>query len=202
MAIQFPCASCGQPIEIDDEWGGKTVACPFCHSRINAPLESQLAETEQVPTAAPVTPGVAQTDSSVVPADSVGVPERNRLAVVAAILAGLALIGLLTFNRIVAAHQEELQQVQNRTFELMDEGTGMFVASQKASMEVYEDNGGVPPNWILALGLVMALSGLVWLAALICGIFAVRKPFHRQYAVAALVACGISPVIFCCCGGL
>ncbi len=202
MAIQFPCVSCGQPIEIDDEWGGKTVACPFCHSRINAPLESQFAEVEQVPTASPVTPGVQDADPSVTPVSSVGVPESNRLAVVAVILAGLLLIGLITVNRIVAAHREELLQVQNRTQELADDGTGLIIASQKAWMEVYEQNGGVPPNWILAMVLVMALSGLVWLAALICAILALRKPLNRQFAVAALAVCGISPVVFCCCGGL
>ncbi len=202
MAIQFPCASCGQPIEIDDEWGGKTVACPFCHNRINAPLESQLAEVEPVPTAAAVTPVVELPDPSVAPAHPAGVPGPNRLAVVAVIFAGLLLIGLITVNRITAAHREELEQVQNRALELTDEGAGVIVASQKAWMEVYEDNGGVPPNWLMTMALVMALSGLVWLGALICGILALRKASYRHFAVATLAVCGISPVVFCCCGGL
>jgi len=202
MAIQFPCASCGQPIEIDDEWGGKTVACPFCHSRIIAPIESQLPDAEFVPTASPAAPDTGQLGPSLAHAYTVGVAASNRLAVVAVTLAGMMLVGLITVNRIAAAHRPELQQVQNRTLELADGGAGMIIASQKAWVEVYEKNGGVPPDWILAAALTMVLSGMLWLAALICGILAVRKPLHRHFAIASLVVCGVSPVVFCCSGGL
>jgi len=202
MAIQFPCASCGQPIEIDNEWGGKMVACPFCHSRIMAPVESQLVEAEHVPTATPVPPAVERPGPAVPPAYSAGVGESNRLAVVAVTLAGLLLLGLITVNRITAAHRQELQQVQDRALELTEGGAGMIIASQKAWVEVYEKNGGAPPDWLLAAALVMILSGMIWLAAIICGILAVRRPMHRHFAIASLVVCGVSPVIFCCCGGL
>lgn len=40
MAIRFACPSCGQPIEIDDEWAGQSVACPYCRRVVAAPRES------------------------------------------------------------------------------------------------------------------------------------------------------------------
>ena len=43
MAIQFHCANCGQPIEVDQEHAGRTAACPYCQSMIRAPTESTLA---------------------------------------------------------------------------------------------------------------------------------------------------------------
>jgi len=40
MAIQFPCPSCSQPIEVDDEYAGQTAACPYCRRVVNVPTES------------------------------------------------------------------------------------------------------------------------------------------------------------------
>jgi hypothetical protein len=42
MAIQFACTTCLQPIEVDDEHGGKQVSCPYCRNIITAPMESTL----------------------------------------------------------------------------------------------------------------------------------------------------------------
>jgi hypothetical protein len=40
MAIQFPCPSCSQPIEVDDEYAGQSAACPYCRRVVNVPTES------------------------------------------------------------------------------------------------------------------------------------------------------------------
>jgi hypothetical protein len=40
MAIQFPCPSCKQPIEVDDEYAGQSAACPYCRRVVNVPTES------------------------------------------------------------------------------------------------------------------------------------------------------------------
>jgi hypothetical protein len=40
MAIQFPCPSCSQPIEVDDEYAGQAAACPYCRRVVNVPTES------------------------------------------------------------------------------------------------------------------------------------------------------------------
>ena len=42
MAIQFRCAKCAQPIEVDDVYAGQTAACPYCRHVINVPAESTL----------------------------------------------------------------------------------------------------------------------------------------------------------------
>jgi hypothetical protein len=53
MAIQFQCPSCGQPIEIDDEWAGQEVSCPFCRKVVTAPANSTWHAT-RIPQAAPL----------------------------------------------------------------------------------------------------------------------------------------------------
>ena len=40
MSIQFLCPACSQPIEIDDEWSARPVACPYCRKTITAPESS------------------------------------------------------------------------------------------------------------------------------------------------------------------
>ncbi len=37
MAIRFICPACRQPLEIDDAWGGQSVACPYCRRVVTAP---------------------------------------------------------------------------------------------------------------------------------------------------------------------
>ena len=51
MPIQFLCVSCEHPIEIDDEWAGKSVACPFCRNTVVAPVESTYEPPSVVPAA-------------------------------------------------------------------------------------------------------------------------------------------------------
>lgn len=58
MAIRFACPSCGQPIEIDDEWAGQSVACPYCRRVVNAPRESSWPPGN-VPVAAPAAASTA-----------------------------------------------------------------------------------------------------------------------------------------------
>lgn len=41
MAIQFMCAACGQPIEVDDEMANQAVTCPYCRKVVTAPLVSE-----------------------------------------------------------------------------------------------------------------------------------------------------------------
>jgi hypothetical protein len=37
MPVQFNCAACGKPIEIDDEFAGQAVTCPYCRGVVKAP---------------------------------------------------------------------------------------------------------------------------------------------------------------------
>lgn len=57
MAIQFICSGCRQPIEVDPEWAGQTVMCPYCRYVQTAPAESTF-RPEAVRPASPVRPPV------------------------------------------------------------------------------------------------------------------------------------------------
>jgi len=66
MAIQFHCAGCGQPIEVDDEYAGRVAVCPHCR------------QVTSVPSASTYTPGGgAATRESEVGAPVVGGPDRG-----------------------------------------------------------------------------------------------------------------------------
>src|SRR5512138_3207750 len=52
MAIRFACPSCRQPIEVDDNWAGQSVACPYCRNVVTAPSSSTWPGAE-VPMANP-----------------------------------------------------------------------------------------------------------------------------------------------------
>ena len=53
MAIRFACPSCRQPIEIDNEWAGQSVGCPYCRKVVSAPHASTWPES-QIPVGTPV----------------------------------------------------------------------------------------------------------------------------------------------------
>ena len=46
MAIRFQCPSCHKPIEIEDAWAGRSVACCYCEQVLEAPHESTWAPDE------------------------------------------------------------------------------------------------------------------------------------------------------------
>lgn len=48
MPIQFRCQHCEQPIEVDDEYAGKTAACPYCQHVNSIPQSSTYIPTEAV----------------------------------------------------------------------------------------------------------------------------------------------------------
>ncbi len=50
MPIRFACPSCRQPIEIDDQWAGQSVACPYCRNVVSAPTTSTW-QTPEIPMA-------------------------------------------------------------------------------------------------------------------------------------------------------
>lgn len=50
MAIQFRCAACQQPIEVDDQYANQSAECPYCRKVITVPGISTLAD--QPPAAA------------------------------------------------------------------------------------------------------------------------------------------------------
>jgi hypothetical protein len=57
MAIQFNCPGCAQPIEVDEEFAGRTAGCPYCRQVVTVPMRSSLEATPAA-TARPITPPV------------------------------------------------------------------------------------------------------------------------------------------------
>lgn len=55
MPIRFTCPACRQPLEIDDDWGGQSVACPYCRKVVTAPRTSTWLSGE-IPVASPGRP--------------------------------------------------------------------------------------------------------------------------------------------------
>ena len=53
MAIRFQCPSCHRPIEIEETWAGRSVACCYCDQVVEAPHESTWAPDEETPLASP-----------------------------------------------------------------------------------------------------------------------------------------------------
>ena len=53
MSIQFKCAKCSNPVEVDDPLAGQLATCPFCHTVIQVPAASTL-DLAQLPQARPM----------------------------------------------------------------------------------------------------------------------------------------------------
>lgn len=200
MAIRFQCGACSQPIEVDDEWASKTVACPYCRKTVTAPAESILDDLSRIPTAFPLTPPEAAVPPPLAPPypapPLAGHP--NGIALVALGLAFCVLASLLIAGAVAARHRLEFESLQEQVLELQEEGMGFIAATQQASADFYESHGGMPPGWMMALVFLELGGGLAWIATIVCGVIAVRRPRRRGFAVASLVIAGLVPIVFCC----
>ncbi len=202
MALRFHCGSCSQPIEVDDEWASRAVACPYCRNTVTAPAESTITDVSQVPLASPLAADEETTAQPIPPfAEVAKVHRRNRIAAVALGLACGAAAQFVFVGILFAPHRLEMEAIQERVTSLQQEGTGSLAAMQQAGMEFYENYGGVPPGWMIAAVLFEMGGALMWIAALVCALIALRRPERRRLSVTALVVTGLVPVLLCC-GGL
>lgn len=204
MAIRFQCAACSQPIEVDDEWAMRLVACPYCRRTVTAPRESFLPEVSEIPTAKPsgthAWAGQEIVTASPPPVYIQRGPSmalrRNHVGTAAAVLAGLAIAFVVAFLLVTRPHQTELLEL-SRTMQ-----TGGFGQMMKAQQEMIDKNGGRLPSWMTMMILCELAGGMVWFAALICGLIGLRGVYDRRdKAIIALVICGILPIVACCGGG-
>lgn len=203
MAIRFQCGSCSQPIEVDDEWASKTVACPYCRKTITAPAESTIGDVSRIPIALPVAPGqTASAQMEPVQAPPVPYPDAslayhpNRIALVALALACGEVVLLIAMQWVMASNRLEAE-------ELMKTLTPATSFSQilEAQSEFFKSRGGVP-RWMIAFSLLELTTGLNWIALVTCGIIGVRRTQHRASAIVALIISGLVPIFFCCGGFL
>ncbi len=188
MPIRFKCVSCDQPIEVDDDWASKMVACPYCRQTVTAPTASTF-EPEEIPLAAPVS-GLS-TETYAAPHTPVAT-RSNRIALVALILAVGSLGLYIAGNAFFVPHLDELEAIATPG--------STFSENMEAQRVFFEKYGGAPPPWFLA-GFACAFGSLAaWLAATICAIIGLRRPMGRTPAVAALVLCGLLTLLAC--GGM
>ena len=197
MAIRFQCAACGQPIEIDDEWALKAVACPYCRKTITAPAESTLADPTHIPVAVPLATSPRESANAFASPDGLIAPpdtRRNYCAVIALILAVAVFALVLISAAIMASHDSEMEG-------LVEAGMNP-TQQQEALSKLRADYGGSLPGW-LVVSLVMAGSTCVfWPAAAICGVIGVFRQRQRRLAVVALVIAGVELAYFVCGGAL
>jgi len=187
MAIQFQCAGCGQPIEIDDVWAGKTVACPYCRRTITAPLTSTLTDVGRIPTASPLS--VVGTAAVPYAPMAFKAENSNPLARTAFVLSCVMLGCWVSTWAVAAAHPTELAEVGRQ---VQESGSGAVIQSFLRS--------GQPPGWMVAIGLLEMGGLLTGMASLVCAVLALRRPVRRLPAVLALIACGV--VMFVMVAGL
>ncbi|MHC4697036.1 MAG: hypothetical protein ACYTFA_09855 [Planctomycetota bacterium] len=196
MAIRFQCASCCQPIEVDDEWASKTVACPYCRQTVTAPAESTLGDVAQMPTASPLDTG---------PADAVAGPRPpyplasrdvsgNRIAVVALVLACGTVALLATGSVLFAPHSAEVIELNEALSQARDPGEMAEVWS-----DFLKETGGIP-GWMVGGVLCVASAGTAWLASIVCAVIGMCRVRRRRLAVIALVISALV-AIFHCAGG-
>ncbi len=171
-------------MEVDDEWAGEHVACPFCQRVVTAPAESTITtlQNDLPPTARRLSPSGA---GDVIATGAAPPPRFNRLAVVGFGLS-LAAIFLLIFGQIMLQFVVD-EMGPNPTFE----------EQQKKTMELYKDPESAG-RMLLGAG-SLCLSFTCWLAGVIfSAIAATRKelPGHRV-AIAGITCSMLIPLLFC-----
>jgi len=193
MAIRFQCVACLQPIEVDDEWALKAVACPYCRRTVSAPSESTLDELSRIPVASklspvPVADGVATRPYPVPP--PVAPAGTNRIAAVALVL-GLLLLGAgLSAMGILRSNWAEVMEFAGPST--------TFQESVRRQSDFIQSRGGVPPNWMIAFSLLMIAAVFLWMATVVCGAIGLRGENRRTHAVIALIIAAAAPFVFCC----
>jgi hypothetical protein len=197
MAIQFQCPSCNQPIEVDDEWATKPVACPYCSKTVTAPESSTIGGGPPPPVALPADVLRGQPDVGARgmygPAPSPSAfaqtvqPEpagSNAYAPWALALSCAAAVLYFGLSFFVAAKVTTLA------------GPGATVEeAQKAMVERIQ--GGDLPGWLAVAAAGFILTLLVWLVALVLCILAVRRPARRGLTIVGFVVCAIIPAFIC-----
>lgn len=203
MSIRFQCGNCSQPIEIDDQWASKAVACPYCRKTVTAPAESTLKNLADVPLADPLTAPIGPPPAVLHPHATVAETSPNRIAVVAIALSSAMVLFIVLAGMVASSHQLEMEAMQKRIIELEKvEGTTPFSAAQQASAELLDEYGGMPPSWMIGLFMLYCCAGMTCLAALVCALVGMRRVRRRRLAIAALAMTAVFALLFCCGGFL
>ncbi len=188
MAIQFNCPGCQQPVEVDDEWAGEHVACPFCQRVVTAPAESTITalQDDLPPTARRLSsPG----PGGMVATEATALPRFNRLAAVGFGLS-LAAIFLLILSGILLQF-------------IVDElGPSPSIQEQQEKMAELMGDPETAGRFMLGAG-SLCLSFVCWLAGvIISAIAAARKDLPGRRLALAGIACSVLCLLLFCSGSL
>jgi hypothetical protein len=223
MAIQFSCPACGQPIEVDDEYGEHRVSCPYCRNIVNAPSESDptLAAkhaTDQAPDARPVTPFPGDGDpsqqvppSSAQPPPPPGAPHG---------------LGGPPWPRTPIPAMDLPTQVQGRNLPgvigLLSGmiAVGLYVAAATVIVSHHEELGFDPAGktdqkelqqrlidmsqeldkhpWLMTALWLFLGTGACWLVGLICSVIGMSRRYKRHIAsILGLIVALLLPAFNC-----
>ncbi len=178
MAIQFFCAACHQPIEVDDEMAKQAVTCPYCRKVVTAPGASESGVAKAAPSARVPEGSAVEAQPPAVPVQGgnrsgwVGLGCASVSLVILAIYCG----GLLSLGK--AAVNELGSDASSE-------------AIQKHVMEGMKDRP-------VLMGLTLVGMTLPPLVGIPCGIVSlVRRRSPRWPGIVSLVVLG--PILLCTC---
>lgn len=193
MAIQFFCAACHQPIEVDDDAANQSVTCPYCRKVVTAPFSSdpsvRMPGGERVREAGPLGHAPQPAADGTLSPLNYGTPTpqlpagRNTIGWVAFVFAILSLICIIATTIVYGSW-------------IASEGIKTPAEVQKRLGEV-QSSGQAPPALMTASG--MACLGVVaYLTALVTGIIGVvNKKQPRWPAIVAVVVVVGSVLLLC-----
>ena len=67
-----------------------------------------------------------------------------------------------------------------------------------AWQEYLSRRGGIPPAWMILSAMLEFCGAGVWIATVVCGLLALRRPQRRALAGIALAIAGLFVILFCC----
>ena len=204
MAIQFQCPGCNQPIEVDDQWSSRPVACPYCRQTVTAPAASTLEDAAAPPVASPLG-GPRPSEHAGTSTDMHGAfgpaPCHEGIAIPAGQsnpfapwALALGCLGLLVFVAVnITMGMKVMSQAgPGATPEEIQE---TLAEMQKDAFD--QAQAGTMPGWVIGVVLGMLLIFMLWVAGVVLTILAMRRPTRRGMSIGALVVSGVLPVLIC-----
>ncbi|MCK6484613.1 MAG: hypothetical protein L6R00_10830 [Phycisphaerae bacterium] len=189
MAIQFRCTGCGQSIEVDDEFAGRLVGCPFCHSSVAAPAASQAipaAVPQATPMGAPTQPFPApMAPFGAMPGAVMQAPDpAARWCTIGLVCGILSWISPFVLGMVMVSQSGMFQEIQRLQAANADQKATQDAISN-ALKQWTEDHGTTIVLFTLTMGAFIILG----LAASIVGLIRARS--RKAQGVIGVIMCGI-----------
>lgn len=224
MVVQFRCPSCEKPIEIDDEYAGRQVTCPYCHDVVDAPTESTyqsepvarpVGETQPPPppageqqsgegpafepagSAGQTTPGVDVTVSDRFEPWAQPPGQMRGPAPQRRNIVGFVGLGLALVSLVLAFASVQILMVQHGKELGFDNPEELKRAEiQKRFTEMNQNIDKHP--WLVRVYGYMMGSMFCWLVGLICSIVGLSARYRsRLPGVLGLISSLILPLLMC-----